>query len=124
MATRKRNRRKAAAVAPKAAGLMLAPAVVAMRLPLLAAEAASHRVARPETLKAVTEKAEAFAEGVVAAQMSLARSAWEFWPSVFAGRSPASLGVKAGQAALDAALGPAHKAVGANFRRLSRPKPR
>ncbi|HEV7252385.1 MAG TPA: hypothetical protein VGN97_04705 [Mesorhizobium sp.] len=121
MATRRRTRRKAAAV-PKAVGLMLAPAVVAMRMPLLAAEAASHGVARPETLMAVSEKAEAFAEGVVAAQMSLARSAWEFWPSVFAGRSPASLGLKAGQAALDAALGPAHKAVGANFRRLSRPK--
>jgi hypothetical protein len=105
-----------------AAGFMLAPAVVMMRLPLLAAEAGRAAQLAPETARAVAEKSAALAEGAVAAQLSLMRSAAEFWPNMLLGRSVASQGAAALERAAQAALKPASRQVRSNHRRLSRRK--
>lgn len=99
---------------------MLAPAVMAFRMPILAQEASATNPFRTETMKAVTEKAAAAAEGMMAAQLTLARSVWTFWPEMLSGQVPALLSGKAAQQATDAALKPAGKRVRANFGRLSR----
>lgn len=103
-----------------AADLMLAPAVMWLRLPLLAAEAQRGDAFRMETLRAVSEKAAALAEGAVAAQLSLAQSAARFWPEVLMGRTPSMLNGVAAERSLRAALQPARKRVRSNFRRLSK----
>ena len=102
-------------------GLMLAPMVVWLRMPALMSEA-SHPDHWPrESLRAVTEKAAAAAEGLVAAQVSLAVSAASFWPELLSGRVPSIWNGAALQRSLDAALRPASRRVRANYRRLSRP---
>ncbi len=117
MARKTRALRRTALLASE---LMLAPMVVWMRMPLLAAEArAQTGLPGSETAKAVTEKGMAVAQGVAAAQMSMFGSAMRFWPELLAGKTPAMLnGTAAGQA-LHAALKPASKKVRANYRRLS-----
>jgi hypothetical protein len=103
-----------------ASELMLAPMVVWMRMPLLAAEARTHTgLPGAETVKAVTEKGMAAAQGVAAAQMSMFGSAMRFWPEVLAGKTPAMLNGIAAEQALHAALRPAGRKVKANYRRLS-----
>ncbi|MER2537249.1 MAG: hypothetical protein ABTQ31_19020 [Rhizobiaceae bacterium] len=103
------------------ANLMLAPAVVMMRMPLLAAEAGrSSGGVGAETMRAVSEKAAALAEGAAAAQMSLFGAAMSFWPEVASGRVPALLSGKAAERSLDAALKPIGQRVRANHRRLSK----
>jgi hypothetical protein len=102
------------------ANLMLAPAVIMMRLPLLAAEAGRSSGVGVETARAVSEKAAALAEGAAAAQMSLFGAAMSFWPEVASGRVPALLSGKAIERSLDAALKPIGRRVRANHRRLSR----
>lgn len=114
---RKSTRDRAAVTA---AEFMLAPAVVMMRLPLLAAEAQAMSPAGRETLRAVGEKAAAAAEGAVAAQLSLVRSAASFWSDVMSGRTPAMLNGVAVERSLHAALRPAGRRVKANYRRLTR----
>jgi hypothetical protein len=109
--------RKAAATL--VGNLALAPAVIAMRLPLLAAEAGSKATPR-ESMTSVTEKAAALAEGAVAAQMSLAVSASRFWFEVFAGQTPSILNGVALERATQAALAPSGRAVRKNFGRLTR----
>ncbi|AWC23544.1 hypothetical protein CO731_03016 [Aminobacter sp. MSH1] len=99
--------------------LMLAPMVMAMRLPMMASEAQSGGILRGESLAAVTEKTNAMAEGMVAAQMSFFHSAMQFWPEVLSGRTPSVLNGVAAQRSVAAALGPASKRVRANFRRLA-----
>lgn len=102
------------------ANLMLAPAVVMMRLPLLSSEASRSLYPGRETVRAVSEKAAALAEGAAAAQMSLFGSAMSFWPEAISGRVPALLSGEAAERSLDAALRPIGIRVRANHRRLSK----
>ncbi len=57
-------------------GLSLAPLVIMMRLPLMAAEAQKGHGRGVETARAVMEKSAAVAEGAVAAQLALAQACW------------------------------------------------
>lgn len=97
---------------------MLAPQVAFMRLPLLAEEALGHNPWRVETVRAVAEKTAAMAEGLMAAQLSLAFSASRFWPEVMAGRTPSLVNGVAVERAMHAALKPSGKRVRTNHRRL------
>jgi hypothetical protein len=99
--------------------LMLAPMVIAMRLPLMASERRDGKFLGAEAWRAITEKNVALAEGVLAAQLSLMRSATIFWFDPFAGRKP-SLSGRAAARSAQAALKPTSRRVKANFRRLSR----
>ncbi len=118
MKYRKSNARRRPAAT--AADLMLAPAVMAVRLPILAAEATATNPFRTETTRAVAEKLGAAAEGLAAAQFTLLKSAWTFWPEVLSGRVPALVDGSAMRQAAEAALKPAGRRVKANYRRLSR----
>ncbi len=102
-----------------AGGLMLAPMVMAMRLPVMATEARNGKMLKGESMSAVTEKTAAMAEGMVAAQMSYFNSAMQFWPEVLSGKTPSVLNGVAAQRSVTAALRPASKRVKANYRRLS-----
>ncbi|AMS41970.1 MULTISPECIES: hypothetical protein [Aminobacter] len=102
-----------------AGNLMLAPMVMAMRLPMMATEARKGGPLHGESLAAVTEKTTAMAEGMVAAQISYFQSALQFWPEVLSGRTPSVLNGVAAQKSVAAALKPASKRVRANFRRLA-----
>lgn len=102
-----------------AGNLMLAPMVMAMRLPLIAMEANGGSLMRGESLTAVTEKAAALAEGIFAAQMSYFRSAMLFWPEILSGRTPSMLNGAAAHRSATAALCPASRRVRSNFRRLA-----
>lgn len=102
-----------------AGSLMLAPMVMAMRLPVMATEAHNGKMLKGESLAAMTEKTAAMAEGIVAAQMSYFQSAMQFWPEVLSGKTPSVLNGVAAQRSVTAALRPASKRVKANFRRLS-----
>ncbi|MBX3580781.1 MAG: hypothetical protein KF810_02645 [Rhizobiaceae bacterium] len=103
-----------------AGDLALAPLVAAMRMPLLAAEAGNLGRLASETGLAVTEKMEAVAEGIVAAQLSLLGSALSFWPEILAGKTPSMLSGAAVKRSMQAAVAPASRRVGANYRRLSK----
>jgi hypothetical protein len=111
---------KAAAVLTS--NLMLAPAVVALRMPMLTAEANSSNPYRVETTRAVTEKMSAMVEGALAAQMAFAQAAIQFWPELMSGRTPSLVSGVAAERALRAALGPSGRTVKSNHRRLSRSK--
>ncbi|MAW85156.1 MAG: hypothetical protein CMJ42_01370 [Phyllobacteriaceae bacterium] len=102
------------------ADLLLAPFVVAMRLPVLYAEAAGGGLARNETHRAVDEKIAAGAEGLWAAQLSLWAGAFEFWPAVLSGRHPGDLMAESLERASRAALQPTSRTVRHNFDRLVR----
>lgn len=102
-----------------AGSFMLAPMVMAMRLPMMATEARAGGPLRGESLSAVTEKTTAMAEGVLAAQMSYFQSAMQFWPEVLSGRTPSVLNGVAAQRSVAAAMRPASKRVKSNFRRLA-----
>jgi hypothetical protein len=115
-------RRISRRAAHSAGSLMLAPAVIGMRMPLLLAEAEKGGYGGPETMRAVAEKATAFAQGAFAAQASLMRSAFDFWPQAMTGRVPSLLTGEAYQRAMEAASGPIGSAVKANFSRLGRAK--
>ncbi|TPK64685.1 hypothetical protein FKO01_11815 [Mesorhizobium sp. B2-3-3] len=116
---RKTRRRRVQEANSIGAGLMLAPMVAMMRLPLMAMEARSGEPWSAETARAVTEKTVAMAEGAVAAQMSFLQSASRFWPEVLSGHTPSLLNGVAAERSISAALKPASRAVKANFRRLS-----
>jgi len=100
-------------------GLMLAPLVAMMRLPLMAADAQNGRTWSPETARAMSEKTLAMAEGAFAAQMALLQSTTRFWPEVLSGRLPSLFSGVAAERSISAALKPASRTVKANFRRLS-----
>lgn len=117
--TRRRSDRAASLLA---GSLLLAPAVVALRAPLLAAEAGGLDPLGRETTRAVTEKLAAAAEGVVAAQLSLARSASTFWLEMLSGTTPSLVNGVALERAVHAALKPAGRQVKKNYRRLKRTK--
>lgn len=102
---------------------MLAPFVVGMRLPILAAEAMSELASpRPESRRAVSEKLAAAAEGAAAAQLSwltgLALLPLEFTKAA----SPVKPLNDLAEAVAMAALKPVGRAVKRNHRRLSRRK--
>lgn len=103
-----------------AGGLMLAPAVIAMRMPLLLAEANSKAGSGPESARMVSEKMAAMAAGAFAAQTSLMKAAFDFWPQAMSGRMPSLMTGEAQKRALDAASVPFGKAVSANYQRLGR----
>lgn len=100
--------------------LMLAPMVMALRLPLMAMEARDKNALGVETTRAVSEKTAALVEGMVAAQLSLMRSAAGFWFDVAAGRTPDLLNGTAAERSIRAAMKPAQRRVRANYRRLSK----
>ncbi len=111
------RRRKSSAFALSDAAL--APAVIWMRMPILVAEAFSPASqAKPETVRAVSEKLAAAAEGMASAQMSLATSMWGAWFDLAAGKHPSAVAGTAFRNAQRAAERPFKKRVRANFRRL------
>lgn len=114
--------RSVKAAAALTGNLMLAPAVIALRMPMLTAEANSSNPYRVETTRAVTEKMSAMVEGALAAQMAIAQAAIRFWPELMSGRTPSLISGVAVERALQAALGPSGRAVKSNHRRLSRIK--
>lgn len=122
MARRKSRSRRA--TASLAGNLMLAPAVVALRVPLLAMEAQGANPWRVETMRAVTEKTAAAIEGAVAAQVSLAWSASRFWLEVMKGQTPSLLNGVALERAVQAALKPSGRTVRTNYNRLKRRHPK
>ena len=101
-----------------ASNLMLAPMVMWMRMPLLTSEA-NAGAGGVETMRAVTEKGMAMAQGIAAAQVSVAGAVMRFWPEVLSGKTPSMLNGVAAEQAFHAALKPAGKTVKANYRRLS-----
>ena len=117
---RVRSRRSIRAAGTLAGSLMLAPAVAAMRMPMLLTEAGQPHPWRVETVLAVTEKTAAAMEGVLAAQLSLAWSAARFWPELLSGRTPSMLNGVALERAMHAALKPSGRRVKTNYNRLSR----
>ncbi len=119
MKSRKRASRSSRAAASLGGNLMLAPAVIAMRLPLMAAEAGRHGWPA-ETAGALTEKMAAAAEGLAAAQMSIMMSASGFWLEIMSGKTPSLLDGAAMERAAHAALAPSGRAVRSNFGRLAR----
>ncbi|MGB3388875.1 MAG: hypothetical protein WBA88_12905 [Pseudaminobacter sp.] len=100
--------------------MMLAPMVMAMRLPLMAMEARDKNLWGVETTRAVSEKSAALVEGMTAAQLSLMRSAVGFWFDLALGRTPTLLNGVAAERSMRAAMRPARRRVRANYRRLSR----
>ncbi|MFU0503303.1 hypothetical protein [Pseudaminobacter sp. NGMCC 1.201702] len=93
-----------------------------MRLPLMAFEPRSANSWGLETVRAISEKNVALAEGVTAAQLSLLQSATGFWFDIWMGRAPGLLNSVAIERSMRAALKPAGLRVKANYRRLSRKK--
>lgn len=114
--TGKRTRRRTNAVM---GNLMFAPTVAAMRLPLLTLEAQRVGELPAEAMRATVEKAEAFAEGLAAAQMAYATAMWSFWPEVMSGRKPSLLTASTFEKAAAAALRPSGRRVRSNLRRLT-----
>jgi len=103
-----------------AQNFMLAPWVVALRLPIMAAEAQRDTGWSGETMRAASEKMAAAFEGALAAQLSLIGSTLTFWPQVLAGSPPSAVAQIAFKRATEAAIRPASRKVKANFHRLSR----
>ena len=116
----KPNARSVRAATALTSNLMLAPAVIAMRMPMLTAEANSSNPYRVETTRAVTEKMSAMVEGTLAAQMAFAQAAMQFWPDLMSGRTPSLINGVAADRAMRAALAPSGRTVKSNHRRLSR----
>lgn len=101
-----------------ARNLMLAPAVVAMRMPLMTAEAGGSALAS-ETFGAVSEKMTAFAEGAAGAQLAWMRSAMLLPFAFMTARSPMAPLVDMAEEITAAALAPAGRQVRKNHRRLT-----
>jgi len=98
--------------------LLLAPAVMAMRLPLMTAEAGGSSLTS-ETAGAVAEKMTAFTEGLAAAQFAWMRSAMLMPFALASAASPMAPFVDMAEAVTAAALGPAGKQVRKNHKRLT-----
>jgi len=112
----RRNRNNAAL----AGNLMLSPLVASLRMPLMLKEASGVGGMGTETLRAVSEKSAAMAEGAIAAQVSLAGSMMSFWPDIFSGRVPKLWSGVAAEQSMNAALRPAGRRVRANYKRLTK----
>jgi len=115
----KRGRRtRAVRMASVASDLVLAPSVMAMRLPLMLAEAGGASL-KSESAGAVREKLTAFTDGVAAAQLAWMRSAM-LLPFAFAtAASPMAPLAEMAEAVTVAALAPAGRQVRRNHRRLT-----
>jgi hypothetical protein len=111
------RRRKRTVDVPAA---MLAPAIVWMRMPILIAEALTPGRSKPESLRAVSEKVAAAAEGVIAAQMAVGESLWRGWFDLAAGKPAATVANDAIHRATRAAERPVNRKLRANYRRLSK----
>jgi hypothetical protein len=107
-----------------ATGLMFAPLVMMMRLPIMSAEAQKLGSLPIETIKATSEKTAALAEGIAAYQLAYLKAVMSFWPEVITGRQPSIVSLKLAERAVQAAITPASRRVRANFRRLTGKKPR
>ena len=119
--TKRSAARTAREAAQRAQQLMLAPMVMAMRMPILAAEAGSSALSgRPESLAAITEKMSAVAEGAMAAQLAFLRGAAMLPMSMFGATSQAGPLVDLANEVAVAALKPAARQVSRNHKRLSR----
>ena len=117
MSPRRRKLRASSAIVAR--NLMLAPAVVALRTPTLAAEAVGFFPVK-EMQGAVSEKAAAFLEGLAAAQVAWLHSA-VMPPVAYAkARSPFTPLLDMAETVTSAALAPAGRRVRKNHRRLSR----
>jgi hypothetical protein len=119
--TKATHRKAAAARLALAENLMLAPAVMTMRLPIMAAEAAASALgAKSESAGAVAEKWRAMGDGFVAAQFAWIQGAMLFPLSLAKATSlHGPIIDMAGDIAV-AALQPAAIQVRRNHRRLSR----
>ena len=120
MGSRRGSRRSDRRAGALTGSLMLAPAVMALRAPLLATEASDSNPWGAETTRAVSEKMAAATEGMVAAQLSLVRSASTFWLELYSGRTPSLLNGVAVERAVHAALRPAGRRVRKNYNRLKK----
>ena len=97
---------------------MLAPAVMALRMPLLLAELALPPRERHETTGAITEKLIAAQVGLWSATLAFSvRAAWLPYDMV-SGGSPMSTFLAAQRQGAIAALAPSERQVRRNFRRL------
>lgn len=103
-----------------AGNLMLTPVVMALRTPLLMAEAGRPDTLPAETSRAIAEKMLAATQGAMAAQLSLAHSAASFWPEFLSGKTPSLVSGEAFERAMHAALKPAGQQVKKNYRRLKK----
>jgi hypothetical protein len=114
--TRKSSARRASNSIAR--NLMLVPAVMAMRMPLMTAEATGASLSS-ETAGAVSEKFAAFAEGAAAAQLAWMRSVMLLPLAFMTARSPLAPLVDMAEAVTAAALAPAGRQVRKNHRRLT-----
>jgi hypothetical protein len=103
------------------ADLMLAPLVVAARLPILWQEALTFDPkARPETRRMVAEKLAAAQEGIVAAQVAFGQAMFEGWAAMAFGQPAPSTPRRIAHSMVAASLSPAARKVKANVRRLGK----
>jgi hypothetical protein len=108
---------------PDLSGLLLAPFVVASRMPILFYEALNPDPRRRnETNRMVAEKLAAAQEGMLAAQVALGRAMVENMAAMTFGQTPRSSPRKTAEAMMKAGLAPAARRVKANAKRLGRPK--
>lgn len=104
---------------------MLAPMVMAMRMPILAAEAAGSALpGKSEGVGAVTEKWQAMGDGLVAAQIAWMRGALLLPLAMAEATSAGGPLMEMGRDIATAALTPAARQVRLNHRRLSKSRRR
>jgi hypothetical protein len=103
--------------------LMLAPVVMAQRVPLLWLELFGMSTGPRESERMVQEKMAAVAEGAMAMHVEMQRLWWQSSLAMWQGVRPPSL-MQSGSRLAHAALKPAAKRVKSNVRRLSGPKSR
>ena len=117
MSPRRRKLRASSAIVAR--NLMLAPAVVALRAPTLAAEASGFFPVK-EMQGAVSEKAAAFLEGLAAPQVASLHSFLMIPVPPTNTLSPFTPLLDMAETVTSAALAPAGRRVRKNHRRLSR----
>ena len=101
--------------------LMLAPLVVAQRVPLLWLEMIGLGNGSRETERMVEEKFSAATEGALAMQVEMQSIWWQSTLAMWQGIRPPSL-MQTGTRLTNAALRPAAKRVKSNAKRLASPK--
>lgn len=103
--------------------LFLTPLVIAKRLPQLWFEALHpNPMVRDESRLAVTEKVEAFSEGMMAGHMAAMMAPMAMAMEMMQGRSPLSAALGAHKKITNASTRPIEKRLKRNLRRLSRPR--
>lgn len=101
-------------------GLMLAPWVIWMRLPIMMAEAMNPAVtSRRETSRAMTEKASAGIESLASLQMAMLLAPVQVWVDMLGGKAPGMAISRLYRTAQRDAIKPYTRRVAANHRRLS-----